>query len=181
MGSSAARRARIAEEKLRQKLERDVIVLEFTFGPPGALTYFGPVINTDLGITPSHREALERANEPVPAPVRCRFLIDTGADGSVVKHEFAERAGLKLINDNAPLQGVGVDTSGKVYLGRIIFACKSRIASEVVHQIFVDTQIMSGDLKTDLIDGLIGRDVLRHFDLSYNGQTDTIRMRYFRP
>lgn len=179
MSGSASRRAQAAKEKLERKLAREVIILEFDYDHR-ALAYHGPVINTDLTITPAQEEALRQAGQPIPAPVRCRFLIDTGADGTVVKHEFAERAGLKLISDNLPLHGVGVDTSGRAYMGRIMFAARSRIA-DAMHQMYVDTQIVSGKLESELIDGLIGRDVLRHFQLTYDGKTGAVRMRWYRP
>lgn len=180
MTSSAARRAKAAREKLQRKLEREPLVLEFDYAP-GVLQALGPIINTDLTITPAHRDALVQAGQPIPPTVRCRFLIDTGSDGTVVKHESAEQAGLKLINASDPLHGVGVDTTGRVYIGRIIFALRSRISDASVHQIFVDTQIRSAKLETDRIDGLIGRDVLRHFVLSCDGRTGQVRMKYHRP
>jgi predicted aspartyl protease len=180
MTRSAARRAKVAQEKLQRKIEREPLVLEFDY-IPDALQAFGPIINTDLTITPAHRDALVQAGQPIPPKVRCRFLIDTGADMSLVKHEFAEQAGLKLINVSVPLQGVGVDTTGRVYIGRIVFALRFRISKAGVHQIFVDTQIGSAKLEIDRIDGLIGRDVLRHFVLSCDGRSGQVRMKYHRP
>lgn len=132
-------------------------------------------------ITPAHRDALVQAGEPIPPKVNCRFLIDTGSDATVVKHEFAEKAGLKLINASDPIHGVGVDTTGRVYIGRIAFGLKSKISEHSIHQIFVDTQVRSANLATDRIDGLIGRDVLRHFVLLCDGRTGQVRMRYHRP
>ena len=126
MTRSESRRARAAEEKAKRRLEREIITLEFDY-EPGVLRYQGPVILTDLTITEAQRQAHEKANQPIPPPVKCRFLIDTGADGTVVKHEFAERAGLKLISDNSPLHGVGVDTTGRAYVGRILFGAESRV------------------------------------------------------
>jgi predicted aspartyl protease len=179
MASSASRRAKAAKEKLQRKLEREPLVLEFDYRPD-ILQALGPIINTNLTITPAHRNALEQAGQPIPAAVRCRFLIDTGSDGTVVKHEIAEQAGLKLINASAPLHGVGVDTTGRVYIGRIAFGLRSRLL-DATHEIFVDTQIRSARLETDRIEGLIGRDVLRHFVLSCDGNTGQVRMRYHRP
>lgn len=179
MASSASRRAKAAEEKLKRKLEREPLVLEFDYSAD-ALQALGPIINTTLTITPAHRNALQQAGESIPAPVRCRFLIDTGSDGTVVKHEFAEQAGLKLINASDPLHGVGVDTTGRVYIGRIVFGLRSKI-SQAVHEITVDTQVRSATLAIDRIDGLIGRDVLRHFVLSCDGKTGAVRMKYHRP
>ena len=180
MSSSASRRERAAQEKAARKLNRETIVLEFAFGP-GALKYHGPIITTSLTITQAHRDALAAAGAPIPAPVSCRFLLDTGADGCVVKHDVAVQAGLKLINANAPLHGVGVDTTGKAYMGRVLFGVTSRVVAGAQHQLYVDTQVMSGDLKTTLFDGLIGRDVLQHFTLTYDGKTGRVTMRYHRP
>ncbi len=163
-----------------ENLAREEIVLEFKY-VPGALQYHGPIINTGLTVNAAHREALVQAGKPVPPLVTCRFLIDTGADGCVVKHEFAELAGLKLINDNYPIRGVGIDTTGKAYMGRILFGQSSRIVAGAMHSMFVDTQIVSGNLEGDLMDGLIGRDVLSHFQLSYDGKTGVVRMKWHRP
>ena len=180
MSSSAARRQKAAQRKAERKLERETIAFAFDY-QPGQLLYHGPIITTTLTITSAHRDALTAAGDPVPAGVACRFLLDTGADGCVVKHEFAARAGLKLINANAPLHGVGVDTSGKAYMGRVVFGVASRVVAGVQHHVYVDTQIMSGDLKTALFDGLIGRDVLQHFTLTYDGQSGRVTMKYHRP
>ena len=180
MSSSASRRERVAQEKNQRKLKRETIVLTFDYHP-NVLVHIGPIIITDLGVAGSHRDALENAGQPIPANVRCRFLIDTGANSTVVKHEFAERAGLKLINDNFPLHGIGVDTTGRVYIGRIMFTCDSKVVPGFKHTCYVDTQISAGNLESDLIDGLIGRDVLHHFSLSYDGKTGQINMRWHRP
>jgi hypothetical protein len=180
MSSSASRRERAARERAERKLKREEIVLSFDF-QPGRLRYHGPIITTALTITQSHRDALVASGAPLPSPVSCRFLLDTGADGCVVKHEFAIQAGLKLINANAPLHGVGVDTSGKAYIGRVLFGVPSRVVAGVNHQVYVDTQIMSGDLNTLQMDGLIGRDVLQHFTLTYDGKSGRVTMRYHRP
>ena len=180
MASSASRKQRAAEEKLQRKLSREAIVLEFDF-QAGPLKFLGPIITTSLTITKAHEDALKQADQPVPPPVACRFLIDTGADGCVVKHEFAIRAGLKLINDNAPLHGVGVDTTGKAYMGRVLFGTDSRIVAGAQHFVYVDTQVISGNLETPHLDGLIGRDVLEHFTLTYDGKSGRVTMRYHGP
>src|ERR1039457_1470605 len=102
MSSSAIRRERAVQEKAARKLDREAIVFKFEY-QSGPLMYHGPIITTLLTINQAHQDALAAAGVPIPPPVSCRFLLDTGADGCVVKHEFAVRAGLKLINANAPL------------------------------------------------------------------------------
>jgi hypothetical protein len=107
--------------------------------------------------------------------------VDTGADTTIVKHEFADRAGLKLINDNVALHGIGVDTTGRTYMGRIIFGALSKIVEGITHTFWVETQIASGTLDLPTLDGVIGRDVLTHFTLIYDGHSGQVRMRYHRP
>lgn len=180
----SSRKARSAEEKARERNERklaqETVVLEFDYHA-GALAFHGPIINTQLTISEAQRQALASAGLPIPPPVTCRFLVDTGADGTVVKHEFAERAGLKLISDNTPLAGVGVDTTGKTYMGRIVFACESKVVPGARQIMVVDTRVMGANLGSDLLDGLIGRDVLQYFAFSYDGKTGKVRMRFHKP
>jgi predicted aspartyl protease len=178
---SASRKARAQREKLQRKLEREPIVLEFRYPQPQTLSFFGPVIVTNLTITDVHRKAMEAAGQRPPAPVQCRFLLDTGADGTVVKHEIAERAGLKLISENTPLHGVGIDTTGRTYMGRVLFVVQSRISTVARHTVAVETRVMGAKLESDQIDGLIGRDVLQHFEFTYDGHEGFVRLRYYRP
>lgn len=132
MSSSASRRERAAQEKAAKKLDREPIILQFDFGT-GNLRYHGPIITTNLTITEDHRQALLNAGATIPPPVSCRFLVDTGADGCVVKHDVALQAGLKLINANLPIHGVGVDTTGKAYIGRVVFGVESRVVTGSFH------------------------------------------------
>jgi len=111
----------------------------------------------------------------------CRFLVDTGATRSMVKHSIAEKAGLKLISENTAIHGVGVDTTGKTYLGRISFVSQSRKVEGVQHLMWIDAQIVSGSLHDiEILDGLIGRDVLQHFDLRINGQSGRSTLTYLK-
>jgi Aspartyl protease len=173
---SQSRKQRAQQEKLLRKVHKEIPVLELAYDPM-ALVFHGPIINTNLTITDQHHQALATSGQPKPQPVRCRFLIDTGADGCVVKHEIAEQAGLKLINPSSPLHGVGVDTTGRTYFGRVQFIVDSRHAPGVKHTFSVDAEIQSGDLQTDRIDGIIGRNVLNHFEMIYNGMTGKITLR----
>src|SRR5882672_3313283 len=181
MGYSQKRREQKALEQRQRAIEQETPVMKFEFGP-GALLVSGPNITTDVGITPAYADALRAAGQPVPPQVRCRLLIDTGADGCLLRHDIAQKAGLKLISSNIPIGGVGVDTTGCTYMGRIYFGVASKAAPGAKHVIAVDTRIMSGNLPgADQLDGLIGRDVLRHFEMRYNGGTGLVTMRYLRP
>jgi len=174
------RKERKLQEKLKRKVAGENPLMEFHLEPP-VLQGMGPVIETNVGVSQRHAELLKQEGLPIPQPVRCRLLIDTGANRSMVKHEIAEQAGLKLISSGHPIHGVGVDTTGKVYMGRISFICRSKVDSRVTHNIWVDTLIMSGSLHdSKVIDGLVGRDVLGKFDFRYNGSSGDFTLRYLK-
>lgn len=181
MTYSRKRREQKSLERRERAIAQETPVMEFPFDP-GSLLIFGPNITTGVGITPAYADALKAAGQPVPPPVKCRLLIDTGADVSVLRHDIAQKAGLKLIGSNTPLAGVGVDTTGCTYMGRILFGVPWKAAPGAQHVIYVDTRIMSGNLSNpERLDGLIGRDVLNHFEMRYNGRTGLVTMRYLRP
>jgi len=169
------------EKKLRKdkkKLNSEIPTMLFKY-QVNQLQGLGPIINTYITITDSHKELLKQSGLPIPKLVKCRFLIDTGAHKSLVKHEIAEQAKIKLISTDNPIQGVGVDATGKSYIGRILFICESKKVRGAKHNIFVDTEIASATLNNNqFIDGLIGRDVLHYFELKYNGKTGEVTLIY---
>ena len=165
-------------KRIKKKLNSENPTMLFEY-QVNQLQGLGPIINTYITITDSHKKLLEQSGLPIPEPVKCRFLIDTGSSKSLVKHEIAEQAKIKLISTDNPIHGVGVDTSGKSYIGKIFFVCESKKVRGAKHNIFVNTEIASGTLNnSQFIDGLIGRDVLRYFELKYNGKTGKVTLIY---
>lgn len=176
------RKDRRKKEKERKRIEKklDTENPKMTFNyKTNQLAGFGPIINTYITITDSYKEVLKNSGLRIPEPVRCRFLIDTGAHKSLVKHDIAEKAQIKLINIHNSITGVGVDATGKSYIGRILFVCDSVKVPGAKHNIHVDTEISSGTLNNNkIIDGLIGRDVLHYFELTYNGKNGKVTLVY---
>ena len=175
-------RTEIKRQRQREKrLASEPKILRFAYDP-NILRFAGPIITTDVWLSKAQIEALRAAGQPVPKAVSCRFLIDSGAYSTIVKHQFAEQAQLKLINTNSPLRGIGEDRTGKTYIGTILFGLQSQVSPTVRHIIGVQTEITGAELPhADHFDGLIGRDVLNFFDLRYNGQTGEVTMKFIGP
>ena len=67
-------------------------------------------------------------------------------------------------------------------MGRIWFGIPSKKAPGVQHQIGMDVQIASGTLNdSQILDGIIGRDVLANIEFHYNGRTGRVTLRFLRP
>lgn len=87
---------------------------------------------------------------------------------------------MPCIDDSAEILGVGAATIGKKFFGRIELVFQAVIDGVQVNQnCNVESELTSGDIpKADHIDGLIGRDVLMHFELTYNGKTGLVQFKY---
>lgn len=179
------RKPRRLKAKRRDQIPQKVLyenpTMEFSYDP-NALQYFGPLIVTSIAIAENHAKLLQTNNIPIPDPIRCQFLLDTGAEKTVIKEEIALKAGLKLISNNAQVHGVGENQDCKLYFGRIVFASDSKISSDVKHTSWVNTSIIGGHFpQWDKFEGLIGRDVLRFFHFTYNGRNGKFSMQFLKP
>ena len=45
-----------------------------------SISRLGAVVDVQIGVSEPRRMALAQAQQPIPAPVACRLLIDTGGD-----------------------------------------------------------------------------------------------------
>jgi predicted RNase H-like HicB family nuclease len=86
MGRSSDRRNEKDRRRRERKLQTEIPKFEFTWDRD-ALVLGGPVITTMIGVAGAHDQALRAASQPVPPPIKCQLLLDTGAGGCVVKHQ----------------------------------------------------------------------------------------------
>ena len=94
-------------KRIAKKLDFENPRMDFEF-PPKQLQTDGAIISTYITIASAHRKYLENNNRAIPEPVYCRFLIDPGAYGTIVKQSIAEKARLKLLSEDNSLYGIGV-------------------------------------------------------------------------
>ena len=179
------RKARRAQEAIHKKLEHQLPVdyphrIQFD---PRQLQAYGPIIGANILVASAQAQKLTAEGHPVPPPVPCRLLIDTGATATVVKHEIAEKAGLSLVNASVPAKGIGFDPTGRLYFGRVLVRFDVNHKGQQVSQ---DTwaEVLIQSAKFDdcpHMDGVLGRDVLSFFDMTYSGPTGLLTLRYKGP
>ena len=98
--------------------------------------------------------------EEVPA-VRSTMLGDTGASGSAVDHEVIAQLGLQ------PTGSIAIATPSHDHHDVLTYDIDLIIEGNQFH--LADVPVFATGLKNQGISGLIGRDVLRHMLLVYNG------------
>lgn len=88
-------------------------------------------------------------------------------------------AQLKLLSEGTSIHGVGIDTTGKTYLGKIWFGFHSKNDPQRVFQISYNAEITSAALDhANHFDGILGRDILRHCDFRYDGKRGTFSLEF---
>lgn len=140
----------------------------------------GPLVDVLVGLSAHTQQALRNAGRPVPAPVSLRALIDTGAEVTCIDPRLLSQlvaAGLKHVR---------FVFSHLPAIGAINFAVEYAVSLSVVHQ--------SGNPKNNLVlrnhpvieqplgavgyQALLGRDVLDHCILVYNGPGRSLILGY---
>jgi predicted aspartyl protease len=127
----------------------------------------GPLVEVTFGLLRSAQLALTSSDEPLPTPIRATALIDTGASGSVVKASLLQPLGLH------PVGTVTVNTPTSHDVSCPTFAVQMTLPNG-----FVDVTVIEAPLDGQNIEALIGRDVLRHGLLIYQGITNQFTLSF---
>ena len=129
----------------------------------------GPVCQVRIGVSGPTEELLRQQGKPVPAPIEITALIDTGASGTAVRPEIIKQLQLTprgVTNICTPSSSAH---PCNVYDVSLLFP--HGVALSVITVIEVPLEGQS-------IQGLIGRDVLRHGILYYSGYTNTFSLSF---
>jgi hypothetical protein len=130
-----------------------------------------------VGVTPRQRRTLHMALRPVPQPVALDALVDTGAnvtcyDSRAVKALQLRRRRFVIVNAPA-LGGWGGTRTEEASL--TIVHPSGNPADDLVLATYPILELPLGALGYQM---LLGRDVLAHCRLDYDGRADTFALEY---
>jgi hypothetical protein len=128
-----------------------------------------------VGVSVLRAQAMKLAGVPIPLPVQINLLIDTGASATCIDPEVL--ASLCL----TPTGSVPIhtpSTNGAPHVCNQYDVCLYLLpANGLAH--FVDAlPIIESSLRSQGIDGLLGRDVLAQCALFYNGPQSGYTLSY---
>ncbi len=126
----------------------------------------GIVVNVEIGIDLATAEALRACAQPVPNSIPCSALVDTGSSILAIDQSLAQslnlvKRGIYVAHTaNGPRQC-------SLYAVALSFPATNLKSYNII-------QASEVDLSAQPFKCLIGREVLRHWHLHYNGETGTI-------
>jgi predicted aspartyl protease len=141
-----------------------------TFVSP-SLEALGPVVTVDISVSSIVRATVKKV---APVPVRVQALIDTGANGTVFVPAVFQRLGIH------PHDATEIRTPGQLEPQQVpIFNVDLSIFdSSMVTPVAVlaNSRVIEASLRGQPVEGLIGRDLLRHFIFEYHGPQSFFRL-----
>lgn len=118
----------------------------------------GPIVQITFSPTLAAQQALTTSKQPIPTPVKAAAMIDTGASATVVKKGLLNPLGLH------PVGSVPVSTPTSQNVTCATYAVLLGLPNG-----FLEISAVETPLQGQNIEALIGRDVLQHGLLIYNG------------
>jgi predicted aspartyl protease len=135
--------------------------------PPICLLQRGPCVQVSITLADQIASELVKRQEPVPAPVSGMALIDTGAISTCIDEETAKQMQLPIINVVNMASASHPSTKANQY------PVKFQI---VGIPMFFNSTATGAPLKVQGLIALIGRDLLQHCTMIYNGSLGQISL-----
>ena len=134
----------------------------------------GAVIDVCVAIGRPWQQQLARLGTPVPQPMTIRALIDTGSDLSAVHPQILHQMG---VNRAGSVQ-IRRPGSGSGYRLAALFEVQFSIGGIVPGVPWIATRAAGVAPSSPSVLALIGRDILKHCTLFYNGPRDELTLSY---
>lgn len=139
----------------------------------------GPLLSAYIGVSQARGAALTAAGQPIPNPIPIQALVDTGASGSCVDPSVLVGAlGLTptgVVSVNTPSTGTQPHTAQQFDVSIAVPGALPTHQALIFHTVPV---IASQLVAAQGFQALIGRDILAHCLLNYNGLTGLFTLAY---
>lgn len=140
----------------------------------GVIRPWGPVVDIKVMQTIHRVEALKKANRPFGQPVVVAGLIDTGASCSALDVHIIARLGLEPHG----IASIHTPSTGPAYEMRHVYDASIVLGETENPALVVTVGAIACELAAEGYFALIGRDVLSHCRLIYDGTEERFSLEY---
>jgi hypothetical protein len=155
---------------------------------PFILESCGPQIFCEWGVPAATAEAMRKARRPVPPPIPGALLVDTGATRTCIALKTAVDLGLQATRMQDGL-GAGGRHTNPVFLARLSIRITELIPAaeqgfaweqevEGIRELHTLAAPLTWQGRTVPVSGLLGRDILRHAKIYYDGPVGRLRFEF---
>ena len=137
----------------------------------------GPILEALVSISSARLAAIKRAGKQPPPPIPVRALLDTGASCTCIEPSILQALNLEPRGQTSaftPSSGAKPVACFQYDVGLVI---PSGGVAFVTHNLLV-IEAVADSLHPQGIQALIGRDILKHCLLNYNGVVDFFTLAY---
>ena len=120
----------------------------------------GPTLDIYFSIPSEREKILKEQNKPIPEPIHCEALIDTGASHCAIQTDIPKKLGLNPVG-----QGM-MNTPSHQSVPCYVYFLKMTVKP---NNLVYEGNFTSADLGGQKIDCLIGRDALSQAHFTYIG------------
>ena len=132
----------------------------------------GPICDLLVGVSAQRYQALRNENLPVPPPVRGRGLVDTGASNTCVDPQILQAL---QISPKAVVPMITPST-GSIHVDAPVYDVSLTIVLPRMSYTFKAQSVIESSLNHQGFSILIGRDILSHGMLIYQGVGDGFQL-----
>ena len=137
-----------------------------------AITSAGPLISLHISVSAPRREALVKANKPIPPPVLTQLLVDTGASCTNIDSTLIGKLGLTPTGSvlmHTPSTGQKPVKALTYDVGLILDVGGHQVSS---------VSVIETDFSDQGFGGLLGRDVLALARMTYSGPDNIVYLSF---
>jgi hypothetical protein len=134
----------------------------------------GPTIDLVVAVGRAWRRRLAAQGTSVPSPTTVRALIDTGSDLSVIHPQIPQQLGV-LATGSVRVRRPG---AGGGFRLAALFDTELSIGGVSPGTLWISTRVVGVAPSTPTVLAVIGRDVLEHCTLFYNGPRSELTLSY---
>ncbi len=134
----------------------------------------GPIIQVSIGVSVMHYDAMVAAGMSPITPIKVNLLVDTGASSTNIDTNIIKKLGIM------PTGTVSVHTpsTGATPKEMDLYAVSMFISGYGPMKVIQAMPVIATDFSSQGIDGLLGRDVLSHAHMTYDGMMDIVTISF---
>ena len=138
----------------------------------------GPILDFRVGVSEPRRKILKAQGLEVPPPTVVTFIVDTGADTTMIEEQYMRSLGIPSTGGRPIVSSTTPVGTGGEWCETYDISLTLAPPGEDIPFYLPILETFGRPLHAGAIEGMIGRDVLRHLTFVIEGKHSRFRLEY---